>query len=63
MMAMSLTAQDKKMIVEREVKDIEDLFKQSVKQLYGWVVEWFVMLVDFIAMLFKILWKFSSALR
>lgn len=63
MMAMSLSAQDKKMIVEREVKDIEDLFKQSVKQLYGWVVEWFVMLVDFIAMLFKILWKFSSALR
>ena len=63
MMAMSLTAQDKKMIVEREVKDIEDLFKQSIKQLYGWEVEWFVILVDFIAMLFKILWKFSSALR
>ncbi len=34
MMAMSLSAQDKKLIIEREVKDIEDLFRQSVKQLY-----------------------------
>ena len=33
MMAMSFSAQDKKLIIEREVKDIEDLFRQSVKQL------------------------------
>ncbi len=33
MMAMSLSTNDKKIIIEREVKDIEELFRQSVKQL------------------------------
>ena len=33
MMELSLTAQDKKAIVEREMKDVEDAIRHSVRQL------------------------------
>lgn len=34
MMQLSVSAKDKQAIVEREVKEVEDVFRESVRQLY-----------------------------
>ncbi len=36
MMQLSVSAKDKQAIVEREVKEVEDVFRESIRQLYAW---------------------------
>jgi hypothetical protein len=35
MMQLSVSAKDKQAIVEREVKEVEDVFRESIRQLYA----------------------------
>ncbi len=34
-MQLSVSAKDKQAIVEREVKEVEDVFRESIRQLYA----------------------------